>query len=53
MLDPINKFQFFQTDDWDDDDWQAIYRHSLDDHLSPYKERLNFQPNSSETPSPK
>ncbi|KAJ5277543.1 hypothetical protein N7534_005644 [Penicillium rubens] len=52
MLDPINKFQFFQTDDWDDD-WRAIYRQNLEDHLSPYKERLNLQPNSSETPSSK
>lgn len=50
MLDPINKFQFFQTDDWDDD-WRAIYRQSLEDHLSPYKERLNLQPNSSKAPS--
>lgn len=50
MLDPINKFQFFQTDDWDDD-WRAIYRQSLEDHLSPYKKRLNLQPNSSEAPS--
>lgn len=50
MLDPINKFQFFQTDDWDDN-WRVTYRQSLEDHLSPYKERLNLQPNSPQSPS--
>lgn len=42
MLAPANKFQFFQTDDWDDR-WRTTYRKSLDNHLTLYKERLAQQ----------
>ena len=45
MLAPANKFQFFQTDDWDDR-WRTIYRKSLEEYLAVYKERLAQQPTS-------
>ncbi|KAJ6041644.1 hypothetical protein N7460_007034 [Penicillium canescens] len=48
MLAPANKFQFFQTDDWDDR-WRTTYRKSIEEHLTVYKERLAQQ--SISTPS--
>ncbi|OQD77362.1 hypothetical protein PENANT_c110G10938 [Penicillium antarcticum] len=45
MLAPANKFQFFQTDDWDDR-WRTTYRKSLENHLIVYKDRLAQQPTS-------
>lgn len=48
ILAPANKFQFFQTDDWDDR-WRAIYRKSLEKQLASYKERLTNQPTSSQS----
>ncbi|KAJ5316477.1 hypothetical protein N7476_006784 [Penicillium atrosanguineum] len=39
MLAPVNKFQFFVTNDWDDQ-WRDQYRQSFKKALSPYQERL-------------
>lgn len=45
MLAPSNKFQFFLTDDWDDE-WRTTYRKCLKEHLVPYQERLANQQTS-------
>lgn len=42
MLAPVNKFQFFRTNDWEVS-WRDRYRQSFKDTLSPYKERLLSQ----------
>jgi hypothetical protein len=42
MLAPVNKFQFFATNDWDDQ-WRDQYRQSFKKALSPYQERLSSQ----------
>jgi len=40
MLAPINKFQFFLTDDWDQK-WRDTYRKSFHEALTPYQDRLS------------
>ncbi|KAJ5318395.1 hypothetical protein N7476_004815 [Penicillium atrosanguineum] len=42
MLAPVNKFQFFSTNDWDDQ-WPEHYRKSFKKALSSYQERLYSQ----------
>jgi hypothetical protein len=40
MLAPVNKFQFFLTDDWDQK-WRDTYRKSFQEALAPYQDRLS------------
>lgn len=40
MLAPVNKFQFFLTDDWDQK-WRDTYRKSFQEALAPYQHRLS------------
>ena len=41
MLAPVNKFQFFQTDDWDQE-WRDKYRQAFQKALVPYQDRLSY-----------
>jgi hypothetical protein len=43
MLAPINKFQFFLTDDWDQE-WRDQYRKSFQKALTPYQAQLSDSP---------
>lgn len=48
MLAPDNRFQFFQSDDWDIK-WRTIYRQSFATTLIPYQERLSNKEGSLST----
>lgn len=51
MLSSRNKFQFFMTEDWDNE-WRETYRKAIKERLVPYQERIAIEESSlGSTPS--